>query len=90
MCKLEKMNKQKRVVKVETHKFFVIRPTNSPINCWCDECCLTVPMVTPERAAVLMQTTPRIIYRQIENGELHFIETDKGDLFVCCRCLEST
>jgi hypothetical protein len=41
-------------------------------------------MVTPERSAVLTNTTPRIIYRRFENDELHFVETDEGELFVCC------
>jgi hypothetical protein len=40
-------------------------------------------MVTPEHAAQLCSTTPRTIYKQIENGELHFMETPRGDLFVC-------
>lgn len=79
--------KQKTVIKVETHKFLVVRPVHSPINLWCDECLLTVPMVTPERAAVLVNATPRIIYRRVENGELHFVETDEGELFICSRSL---
>jgi hypothetical protein len=45
---------------------------------------MTIPMVTPERSAVLTNTTPRIIYRRFENDELHFVETDEGELFVCC------
>jgi hypothetical protein len=45
---------------------------------------MTIPMFTPERAAVLINRTPREIYRSVENGELHFVETDEGELFVCC------
>lgn len=79
--------KQKTIIKVETHEFLVVRPVHSPVNLWCDECLLTVPMVTPERAAVLTQTPPRTIYRNVENGELHFVETDEGELFICSQSL---
>lgn len=44
-------------------------------------------MLPPETAAALAGTTPRLIYRQVEAGELHFIETEDGGLFVCRRSL---
>ena len=44
-------------------------------------------MVIPETAATNCATTAREIYRRIENGELHFLETPAGELFVCCPSL---
>jgi hypothetical protein len=44
-------------------------------------------MVLPERAAILTQTKPREIYARVEKGELHFVETTEGELFICCRSL---
>jgi hypothetical protein len=46
-------------------------------------------MLLPEHAAVLSNTTPREIYRRVENGEVHFVETREGDLFICCRTITS-
>lgn len=48
---------------------------------------MTVQMVTPERAGGITNTTPREIYRCIENDELHFVETSEGELFICCYSL---
>jgi len=90
VCSLKVMSKHRRVIKVERHSFLTVRPVHSPINLWCDECNMTVAMVTPERAALLTHTTPRMIYRKVENNELHFVETIEGELFVCYRCLQVT
>lgn len=78
------MAKRKTIINVETHKLLIVRPAHSPINIWCSQCAKTVQMVTPERAAFLTNITPREIYRRVENGKLHFVETDKGELFICC------
>jgi hypothetical protein len=45
-------------------------------------------MLTPDEAATLAQITARDIYRRIEAGELHSIETDDGALRVCVSSLE--
>ena len=79
--------KQRTVISVETHSLLVIRPAQSSVDLWCAECAAIVPMVTPERAAALVRSPPRIIYRRVENGELHFWETSAGELFICCRSL---
>jgi hypothetical protein len=50
---------------------------------------MTVLMVTPEQAAVMLQTTPRVIYRKVENSELHFVETSEGELFICLQNVET-
>jgi predicted site-specific integrase-resolvase len=44
-------------------------------------------MVTPERAAEILKIKPRAIYRQVERGELHFVETGAGELLICCSSL---
>jgi len=28
-----------------------------------------------------------LVYRKVENNGLHFVETNEGDLFTCCRSL---
>ncbi len=83
------MAKQKTTINIETHNILVVRPIHSPINFWCSECGMTVSMVTPERAAIMIQTSPREIYRKVETGEIHFVEISDKELFVCCRCLQN-
>ena len=41
-------------------------------------------MLVPEKAARLIGVTPREIYRRIEQGSLHFVESENGSLLICC------
>jgi hypothetical protein len=42
-------------------------------------------MAPPEQAAALLSLTPREVYRRVESGALHFMETEGGKLQICCR-----
>lgn len=75
--------KQRTVIRVETHSLSVIRPLQSSVNLWCERCEAIVQMFAPERAAEIINKKPRMIYRRIETGELHFMETQDGEIFVC-------
>jgi predicted site-specific integrase-resolvase len=44
-------------------------------------------MILAEKAATVCQCSRRRIYRWIEDGELHFIETPRGEALVCGRSL---
>lgn len=55
------------------------------MSIWCDGCRAAVEMFPPERAAQLLGLTPREVYRRVENGSLHFTETEDGTIFICCR-----
>lgn len=44
-------------------------------------------MLTPDEVAAVAQSTARDIYRRVEAGELHSIETDDGALRVCVNSL---
>jgi hypothetical protein len=78
------MNKQRTTLSIETRKVMVVRPAGEMFDFWCEACGATSAMVTPERAAEILKIKPRVIYRQVERGELHFVETDAGELFICC------
>jgi hypothetical protein len=45
-------------------------------------------MVAPEGAAEMAHASTREVYRRVESGKLHFVETTTGDLFICCPSLE--
>jgi hypothetical protein len=47
-------------------------------------------MLTPDEAAALAQSTTRDIYRRVEAGEFHCIESDDGSLRLCVNSLGGT
>jgi hypothetical protein len=77
------MTKQRFAIKVKTRKISVIRRAHDGIEVWCEACAASVPMFLPERVAALAETTPREIYRRVEEGLVHFVETDSGELLIC-------
>ena len=44
-------------------------------------------MITADEAAALQGVSTRVIYRWLEDGAIHFIETAKGELFICLKTL---
>ena len=53
----------------------------------CAACGDEVRMVTIDQAASLAGISPREIYREIETGKLHFIETTDRSVLVCFNSL---
>jgi hypothetical protein len=53
----------------------------------CRICGEDVKMIAAEKAATICHCSRRKIYRWIEEGHLHFIETPDGDVLVCGRSL---
>ena len=53
----------------------------------CRICGEDVKMISAEKAATLCHCSRRKIYRWIEEGDLHFIETPDGEALVCGRSL---
>ena len=80
-----KRTKTKTEITMETRQRITIR--RSQPEAWCERCGATVGMLLPEDAAVLSNTTAREIYRRVEKGEVHFVETREGGLFICCRTI---
>lgn len=50
---------------------------------WCGECAGEVPLLTPEEAALATGVGARAVYRLVEAGQIHFMETADGLLLVC-------
>ena len=55
---------------------------------YCPGCKSLVEMTTPQIAAVLTHRAEREIYKLVESGEVHFVETDRT--FVCLTSLSGT
>ena len=49
----------------------------------CPYCSESSPMIAAEKLAKVMCESPRDIYKQIDEGVLHFIETERMQVLVC-------
>ena len=78
------MKKTTRTIEltVERSEFF-IRRSQRTVSAWCAECGGQVAVAAPEEAARATGTSARTIYRRIEAGTIHFMETPEGCLLVC-------
>lgn len=85
------MNGKRRTeTTVETHEVWVVRRRSGAAGgapARCAECDARGGMCTPEEAATLARVSPRVVYRWVEAGRLHFTETGDGALFVCLASL---
>jgi hypothetical protein len=81
------MAKTQRAITIEAHRQILIRSRRKAFIAWCEACGTETLMLATE-AAVLCGATQREIFRQIEGGELHFIETIDGPLFLCSNSLQ--
>ena len=82
--------KRKTAMVVRTHELTTVHLTCQSVRAWCEPCRAEVLMLTPDEAAALAQSTARDIYRRVEAGGLHLIETDDGALRVCVNSLGGT
>lgn len=66
----------------QTKRLVVLFPkTEAIFNCY--QCERGEAMLIAEQAASVFGFSRRQIYRLIEAGQVHFVETDKGILYVC-------
>src|SRR5687768_11829950 len=79
--------RRKTAVVVHTHQVTKVHLTRQSIRAWCQPCRAEVLMLTPDEAAAITQSTARDIYRRVEAGELHSIESDDGASRVCVNSL---
>ncbi len=76
--------KRKKIITIETFQRTVIHQTpNQTQNLWCEFCQAEVEITTPELAAFILDVKVREIYQRIEQGNLHFFETETGEVLIC-------
>jgi len=68
----------------------VIKRRQGAVYCWCLTCEVEVIMLTPDEAASLTSASTRELYRMVDAGEVHFIETPAGLIRVCLPSLLKT
>ena len=77
--------KQKTEIEIEVSETVAYRPRRDIREAFCPKCeCLT-EMATPLLAAVTLELTEREIFRLIEAGEVHFVETD--GILICLKSI---
>jgi hypothetical protein len=76
--------KEKTVITVETFQRTVVRLRRKVKIAWCEQCAAETVILEPNEAAAYLQITAREIFRLTEAGEIHYLETETGALFVCC------
>ncbi|HWP42833.1 MAG TPA: hypothetical protein VNO14_06340 [Blastocatellia bacterium] len=74
--------KRRIIIETEVERLIVIRGHDSLVA-WCGLCADQTVMIRPDHAARLCRITSRAIYRMVEAGLLHFIETTDGLIFIC-------
>jgi hypothetical protein len=78
-----------RVTTIEINQLLVLRKPGSLVARWCERCAAQGQWVTPDAAALLTNQDTRSIYRRVESGSVHFVETTEGGALVCLGSLFS-
>lgn len=76
-------------ITVEQHQLLVIHTPAVEGNIRCAVCTTQGLMASAEDTASLLSMTRREVYRAVETGDVHFIETADGLLFICIESLLS-
>jgi len=74
-------------ITIEKSEFIVVHRTHRSASAWCVECGKHVRLINPEDAAIATGLNVREVYRRIEAGEVHFVETRDGAPLVCIKSL---
>jgi len=87
MMKAGRKGQQKVKSNFERPQVFIINRPGVSEQRSCSRCSESSGMITAEEAAALCEVSTRVIYRCLEDGAIHFIETAKGQLFICLKTL---
>ena len=79
--------KQKAEIIFEVEETIILRQSRNRLEAFCPQCQALVEMLTPQLAAAVSKTPIRGIFRLIESGRLHFMETD--EIRVCLNSLSA-
>ena len=72
---------RKTEIEIELNETIAYKPRREMRQQYCPRCGSQTDMATPLLAAVTAQLTEREIFRLVEAGEVHFVETD--GIFIC-------
>jgi len=81
------MKTKRTEITIETEEFHILRGALRSARAWCGECQAEVRMMSVDEAATAAGVNERTIYRWVESGKVHFMETLQGSLLVCLASL---
>lgn len=74
--------KQKAAITFESEETIVLKHRRKKVSVYfCPGCEAMVEMISPDVLALLTGISEREVFRLIENGQVHFVETER--VFVC-------
>jgi hypothetical protein len=76
-------------ISVERHAVSILRPNREGILLHCEKCGTKAVMLPVETAAAITGTTPRMLYRWMEEEKLHFIESTDGTVLLCAESFKT-
>lgn len=78
---------KKTEIEFELNETVAYSRSGERLEAYCPLCETLVEMATPQIAAILVQSNEREVFRRIETGEIHFVETDR--VLVCLHSLKN-
>ena len=76
--------KRKATITVETERLVVISGSHSAsATVWCEACQAEVTMLGLDEASALAGLGDLAIFRWVETGAIHFVETSEGRALFC-------
>ncbi len=75
---------RKRTTKttIEAHEVYIVK-TARRFRPFCAQCAEPAPMISIDEAVRIAGAGSRTLHRWVEAGELHFVETSEGLVFLC-------
>lgn len=83
MLKKNWMKRRRTAVTIELDQIMCVRRRSGAVSGWCSGCEAEVVMLTPDEAASVTTARTRALYRLIDAGEIHFLETQTGLIRLC-------
>ena len=80
--------KQKTKIEIELSETVAYSKRRERFEAFCPQCKSLVEMAAPQVAAILHRSNEREIYRLVESGKVHFVETDR--VLICLKSLSET
>jgi predicted DNA-binding transcriptional regulator AlpA len=77
------MNRTRRIQITVERRRLVMQNVTPPAPVFCPSCLTAVVLLTPEEAAALTGVSVRTVYRWVEAGQVHYLETSADQLLVC-------
>ena len=79
--------KRRTEITIETEQVWIIKQSRQAAPAWCPQCAATTWMIAPQQAALVSEQSLPVIRRQVADGQLHFTETEEGQLLICLNSL---